>query len=414
MRTNTNENFRPNQQEVTGFDSRRTQLEISPNAHPRDVEIHQDVARQTRRDNSLVTRAKETVFGSNRDTPVNSRKYELELEAQKHERMADWRESEAAKLPADHPDRPRLLAEANAFASARRGTPTEAQNLNDQQPKGKVAADDDVFNLDPKQAKNRMWPSKGRPGNFARDTLDTLATQQPNEHVPGSTNLDGNLSRNHIIAFDHRVKVTVNEIRGMTVAEITTYVKNKYGVDVSENTITGVLDTLKVPLVGDYNDPNGLYVGESGDNSSLGSRMRHANDRRAKIDPITDPDAFRAASREVAELTVDVPPGKVGGQDLTNVETTTIRKIEQLETDWQEISDLRTEAQEINTGAKPVTDASPEFAAAFAEYTQLKRRIDQLKDFSKDGSPTANTQVQEALVKAVQMERLLSEVLFSR
>lgn len=37
-----------------------------------------------------------------------------------------------------------------------------------------------------------------------------------------------------------------------------------------------------------------------------GKPVRHVNDRRANLEPIANPDEFRAISREVAELTVDV------------------------------------------------------------------------------------------------------------
>lgn len=414
VRTNVNPELRPNQQEVSGYSQGRVKLEVSANVNPRDVRIHEEVARQVRADNSRLTQLKENVFGSNRETPINSRKYELEFEASKHNKMAEWREAEAIKLSAAHPDRPRLLAEASALRERAKIFTNESNHLNDQLPKGKIAADNDVFNLDPKQAKNNMWPNKGRPSNFSRDTLDTLAAQQPNEHVAGTRNLDGDLSRNHIIAFDHRVKVTVNEIRGMTVQEVTQHIKSKYGIDVPENTIKSVLETMKIPLTGDYNDPKGLYVGDSGDNSSLGSQMRHANDRRGKIDPITDPDAFKAASREVAELTVDVPEGKVGGQALQTNDLRTIADINDIHTNWNEINTLRTEAREVNTGAKPYADASPEFQDAFTDYAALKTKIEHLRALCKDGSPEANQQTREALIQAVQMERLMSEVLFTR
>ena len=414
VRTEVNPNMSAENQRVSGFDQGKTKLEIGEGAHPNDVKIHEDVAKQVRQDNSPLNQVKEKILGTERETPINSRKYELEFEAQKHEQMAAWREQAAAKLPTGHPDKPRLLAEANALRERAQGFTKESQKSNDQSPTGKIAADHDVFDLDAKQAKREMWRSKSRPGNFAKDTLETLATRQPNEHVPGTTNLNADLSRNHVVAFDHNARVAINEIRGMTVAEATSYIKSKYGIDVPENTVKGVLNTMKTPLTAEYNKPDGLYVGDSGDNSSLGSRMRHANDRRNALDPIADPNEFKTVSREVAELTVDVQPGKPNGADLTSNQRQTIQKINELEQNWTEINQLRTEAREINTGAKQLSDASQEFSEAYLEYSRLKARINELKTAQQNGNVAANSQIHEALVKAVQMQRLLSEVIFNR
>ncbi len=415
IRTETNPNIGPEGQRISGFDQGKTKLEVGEGAHPNDVKVHEDVAKQTRADNSAVGKLKEKLFGGKGDAEVNSRKYELEFEAKKHDQMAAWREKAALDLPEGSTQRQKLLTEAeNLRSRAEDFRKQSGDSNNSDNPFGKIAVDDDIFSKTSKEAKRDMWGEKGRPSTFLTDTLEALAVRQPNEHVENTTNLEPNLSRNHVVAFDHNVRVSINELHGMTVAEATAYIKNKYGIDVPENTVKGILDTVKMPLVTEYNKPDGLYVGDSGDNSSLGSRMRHANERRANIDPIANPDEFRAVSREVAELTVDVPNGKINGADLTTRETQAIQKINELEQNWDQINQLRNEATEINRGTKKLSEATPEFAETFREYQLLKVRIDQLKTAAQSGNINANSQIRESLVKAVQMQRLLSEVLFSR
>jgi hypothetical protein len=112
VRTEVNPNIGPEGQRISGFDEGKTKLEIGEGAHPNDVKIHEDVARQTRADNSAVGKLKEKLFGGKSDTEVNSRKYELEFEAKKHDQMAAWREKAAADLPANDPQRTKLLNEA--------------------------------------------------------------------------------------------------------------------------------------------------------------------------------------------------------------------------------------------------------------------------------------------------------------
>ncbi len=112
VRTNVNPEMHGENQRVSGFEQAKTRLEISADAHPNDIKVHQEVAKQVRSDNSGLNQIKEKVFGSNRETPLNSRKYELELETQKHEKMAAWREKEALKLPEGSPERSKLLSDA--------------------------------------------------------------------------------------------------------------------------------------------------------------------------------------------------------------------------------------------------------------------------------------------------------------
>ncbi len=112
VRTEVNPNIGPEGQRVGGFEEGKTKLEVGEGAHPNDVKIHEDVAKQVRKDNSPLNQAKERILGTERETPINSRKYELEFEAKKHEQMAAWREKAAADLPANDPQRAKLLNEA--------------------------------------------------------------------------------------------------------------------------------------------------------------------------------------------------------------------------------------------------------------------------------------------------------------
>ncbi len=169
VRTEVNPNLGPEGQRISGFDEGKTKLEIGEGAHPNDVKIHEDIAKQTRQDNSLLNQAKERILGTERETPVNSRKYELEFEAQKHERMAAWREQEAAKLPEGSPERVKLQQEAADLRqrSAQFKENANNANLNKQAGNGEIEA---VEKFDPSKSASEYQQK-------AQERIDRLAAK---------------------------------------------------------------------------------------------------------------------------------------------------------------------------------------------------------------------------------------------
>jgi Zeta toxin len=208
VRTESNADLGPEGQRISGYDDSKTKLEVGTGAHPNDVAVHENVAKQTRADNSLVGKAKDLLTGG-RDVEVNSRKYELEFEAKKHDQMADWREKAAAELPASDPQRARLLNEA-AELRQRSAEFKEAANTasaRNQSGHGEIEA---VEKFDPSQSKEYYQDKAkakierlAKQGNISPEQAASLQqklgdTQNPREAHDLLWNLDNrtNLAQN--------------------------------------------------------------------------------------------------------------------------------------------------------------------------------------------------------------------------
>ncbi|AWT35119.1 hypothetical protein GCM10008956_20720 [Deinococcus arenae] len=101
---------------IFGHTQGRTTLELSPHAAPRDAALHDQYARQARQENSPLSRVAErvrTLLGSGAPVRPGTRRWELGVEAAKHQDMANWRFQEAERLPKTSPQRQRLLQEAH-------------------------------------------------------------------------------------------------------------------------------------------------------------------------------------------------------------------------------------------------------------------------------------------------------------
>lgn len=86
-----------------------------PDAHKNDIRIHQNEAVKQRFDQSVPGKVKTTIeqaFGKKAPKP-GTRKYELEVEARKHDQMAQWREKEAANPTTSKAEADKLRAEAH-------------------------------------------------------------------------------------------------------------------------------------------------------------------------------------------------------------------------------------------------------------------------------------------------------------
>ncbi|WP_288435017.1 AHH domain-containing protein [uncultured Deinococcus sp.] len=118
VRTEVNPALAPQQvpARITGYAEGRPRMEVAPNAHPRDVSLHQEYLRNIRSETSPVQRLTDRIrsaLGGGPEVVPGSRRWELATESAKHGDMADWRFKEAQALPANSRERTRLLQEAH-------------------------------------------------------------------------------------------------------------------------------------------------------------------------------------------------------------------------------------------------------------------------------------------------------------
>jgi A nuclease family of the HNH/ENDO VII superfamily with conserved AHH len=88
--------------------------------HPNDRKIHIEEAKTARADNSDLAKVKERLFGSDREFTPGTKGYELNAEANKHQRMADWRfeEAQRQKAKGNTAEYDRLIQEAHDLQGA--------------------------------------------------------------------------------------------------------------------------------------------------------------------------------------------------------------------------------------------------------------------------------------------------------
>ncbi|GHF95738.1 hypothetical protein GCM10017783_04560 [Deinococcus piscis] len=77
---------------ISGYLSMSLNLEHTPGADPRDLEVHEQRARDIRFDHSVPGKLKRRFAGRGL-TPLGSERYELEQAAQLYGEMAAWREA---------------------------------------------------------------------------------------------------------------------------------------------------------------------------------------------------------------------------------------------------------------------------------------------------------------------------------
>ena len=131
----------------------------------------------------------------------------------------------------------------------------------------------------------------GRPSSFSQHTLAEIAKKYPNFHVNGQKKLKKGYSRNHILPWMTIAKELRTATRGFTPNEMEDYLRNKIDV----NTFTQknlksqfmaltkqknwnnqeIEKAFRLVIVDEYNNPNNLYIGNSSQNSSSGSKMKH-------------------------------------------------------------------------------------------------------------------------------------------
>jgi len=116
--TRVNPELTSNTAEISGYGKNRVQVEHAADVHPKDLAVHTESAQTARKETSLPGKISETtqrLLGHPSEAPGGSRKWELQTEANKHDAMAQWRETEAAQLPSEHPQRQKLNGEAQAL-----------------------------------------------------------------------------------------------------------------------------------------------------------------------------------------------------------------------------------------------------------------------------------------------------------
>jgi A nuclease family of the HNH/ENDO VII superfamily with conserved AHH len=120
VRSTTSPRLESTEAKVNGYNQRRTQAEFGEGVHPNDRKIHIEEAKTARADNSDLVKIKEKLFGSDREFTPGTKGYDLNAEATKHQKMADWRfeEAQRQKAKGNTAEYERLIQEAHDLQGA--------------------------------------------------------------------------------------------------------------------------------------------------------------------------------------------------------------------------------------------------------------------------------------------------------
>jgi Domain of unknown function (DUF4157) len=270
------------------------------------------------------------------------------------------------------------------------------------------------FNLG--QVRYDLWPGSGRPG-WRTSTKRDLRDQYPDQHKQDSsgkatTSVDGTGNdRRHIEAFDHIVTTTVSKINDLPYDDAATELKGlgaKIKAKPEDVTDKVLKDGLKDHLTTEFNRVENLFVGDGAKNQQLGRDMESAEQNRDKAKAAGDAAKVEQYTRLFAENAVDVPPGKAGGNELTTRETGLIRQVQAA--DGNVYPGLTPNiVKQIKQ--KSITTVPDSYRLAQGDFRTLRNAIRSLAQFSKTGSPTANTAIEKAIKDAVAQQRRIADLL---